>query len=122
MTTFKSSSPARTWFAIDVHAKPKAREAVEYGLMEAGALGTETRQDQNSQLIVSAYFDAATEPERVRAALDEALRIYELSASSVREMTVREVQDEDWLSEWKKTWQPVIVGERFIIVPPWIDI
>ena len=37
-------------------------------------------------------------------------------------MSVREVADEDWLGEWKKSWQPVEVGERFIIAPPWSDV
>jgi len=58
----------------------------------------------------------------VRAELAEALRIYELPSSSVREMTVRQVVDHDWLSEWKKNWQPVEVGKRFIIAPPWAEI
>ena len=34
-------------------------------------------------------------------------------------MSLREVADEDWLGEWKKSWQPVAVGERFLIAPPW---
>ena len=37
-------------------------------------------------------------------------------------MEVREVVDQDWLGEWKKSWQPVEVGERFIIAPPWAEI
>ena len=32
----------RTWYALDVEAEGAAREAVEYALMEAGALGTES--------------------------------------------------------------------------------
>jgi ribosomal protein L11 methyltransferase len=34
-------------------------------------------------------------------------------------MNIREVVDQDWLTEWKKSWQPVPVGQRFIIAPPW---
>jgi ribosomal protein L11 methyltransferase len=36
-------------------------------------------------------------------------------------MAVREVVDQDWLGEWKKSWQPVAVGERFIVAPPWSE-
>jgi ribosomal protein L11 methyltransferase len=32
------------------------------------------------------------------------------------------VADRDWLGEWKKSWQPVLVGGRFIIAPPWSEI
>lgn len=112
----------RMWFVIDLDVTPVAREAVEYALMEAGALGTETKQREDGLLRVLAYFDVSPEREGLRAELAEALRIYELPTSSVREMSVREVADEDWLGEWKKSWQPVSVGERFIIAPPWAEI
>src|SRR5205809_6294024 len=95
----------RMWYVIDVDVTPVAREAVEYALMEAGALGTETNQREDDLLIVSAYFDASPERECVRAELAEALRIYDLPTSSIREMNIREVADEDWLGEWKKSWQ-----------------
>ena len=72
-------------------------------------------------LCVSAYSDAPPERERIRGLLSEALRIYGLPSSAVRDMQVREVAARDWLAEWKKNWQPVEVG-RFIIAPPWSDI
>src|SRR6185295_5519332 len=82
----------------------------------------ETGEVENNFLRVSAYYDELPDRERVRAELAEAFRIYELPSSSVREMTVREVADQDWLGEWKKSWQPVAVGKRFIIAPPWAEI
>jgi len=114
--------PKQSWFALDVEAEPASSEAVEYALMEAGALGTETDVAENSSLRVVAYFDQLPDRERIRTELGEALRIYELPTSSVSAMEVREVVDEDWLGEWKKSWQPVEVGERFIVAPPWSEI
>jgi len=102
-----------TYFALDVDIEPQAHEAVEYALMEAGALGTETTEGG-----VTAYFDETPSRERVRNELFEALRIYDLPSSSVRDMSVREVVQRDWLKEWKESWQPVEIG-RFIIAPPW---
>ncbi len=110
------------WYGLDLTVLSEAREAVEYALMEAGALGTETGEAENSFLRVTAYFDLVPDRELVRAELAESFRIYQLPSSSVREMTVREVVDRDWLGEWKKSWQPVEVGERFIIAPPWAEI
>jgi ribosomal protein L11 methyltransferase len=69
-----------------------------------------------------AYFEAVPEREEVRGALFDALRIYALPSSSVREMELREVADRDWLGEWKKSWQPARVGRRFLIAPPWSEI
>jgi ribosomal protein L11 methyltransferase len=143
----------RLWYALDVEIETAAREAVEYALMEAGSLGTETDDGQTSDVRqtpdvrqtlvcrdqdsaseddklqsvgqslvrVTAYFSELPDRERVRAQLAEALRIYQLPSSSVRTMNVREVVDQDWLGEWKKSWQPE-VGERFIIAPPWTEI
>ncbi|MDT5061291.1 MAG: ribosomal protein methyltransferase [Acidobacteriota bacterium] len=112
----------RAWYGVDVRLTPRAREAVEYALMEAGALGTEVSDESGEFTRVSAYFDAMPEIEQVRAALFDALRIYDLPTSSVHEMELREVADRDWLGEWKKSWQPVPVGERFLIAPPWSEI
>ena len=103
------------WYALDVDIEPQAREAVEYALIEAGASGTETATELTR---VTGYFNSVLNRQTVRDALLDALRIYELPSSSVRDMNVREVEQRDWLEEWKKNWQPVEVG-RFIIAPPW---
>jgi ribosomal protein L11 methyltransferase len=78
--------------------------------------------DADGLVRVSAYFSESPERERVRAELSEALRIYALPSSSVRDMNVREVAARDWLGEWKRSWQPARVGERFIVAPPWSEI
>src|SRR5947209_1381237 len=123
------------WYALDVTLGRRAREAIEYALMEAGALGTATeatdeaafrapaesdeRAEEDSHVV--AYFDSPPSVERVRAALVEALRVYGLASSDVREMSVREVEERDWLAEWKKGWRAVEVG-RFVVAPPWSKI
>lgn len=122
MSSTQESRSARLWYALDVEIEAEAREAVEYALMEAGALGTETSEAEGTLLRVNAYFTDTPDRELIRAELSDALRLYELPSSSVREMNAREVADQDWLDEWKKGWQPVEVGERFIIAPPWSEI
>jgi ribosomal protein L11 methyltransferase len=112
------------WYGLDLIISSEAREAVEYALMEAGASGTETNDapgEGAETLTVTGYFDSTPERERVRAELSEALRIYELPSSSVREMNFREVPKQDWLGEWKKSWQPVEIG-RLVIAPPWSEV
>lgn len=114
------SAAKKNWYALDVDVEPQAREAVEYALIEAGATGTTTDDTNQADgaIQVTGYFENVPDRERVREELFEALRIYELPSSSVRDMSVREVEQRDWLEEWKKNWQPVQVG-RFIIAPPW---
>jgi ribosomal protein L11 methyltransferase len=112
------------WYALDVTVNLAAREAVEYALMEAGALGTETNEATaatDELLSVTAYFANTPDRERVRVELGEALHIYNLPSSSVRDMQFREVADRDWIQEWKKEWQPVEIG-RIVVAPPWSEI
>jgi len=108
------------WLAIEVTCLREACEAIEYGLMEAGALGTETRDGVDNAQVVG-YYEAPESEVEIRAALLDALRIYNLNAASLIDLKVSEVADRDWLAEWKKDWQPVEVG-HFIIAPPWSNV
>jgi len=104
---------------MDVSAAPHAREAIEYGLMEAGAVGTETT-DAGEDLRITGYFEAPVDQERIQKILIDALRIYLFTPDQRLRSSVRQIEDRDWLAEWKKHWRPAEVG-RFIIAPPWIE-
>ena len=107
------------WLAVDAITSTESREAIEYGMMEAGALGTETNEDA-LKIVVTGYFRQPIEDAELRENLTEALRIYSLPPASLVELKHREVADADWLAEWKKDWRESQVG-RFIIAPPWIE-
>jgi ribosomal protein L11 methyltransferase len=111
------------WYALELSCTRAAEEAVEYALMEAGALGTEgdVSAGPDGLVRVKGYFEAPPEVERVRGALAEALRVYGLASSDVREMKFHEVEGRDWLAEWKKGWRPTEVG-RFVVAPPWSEV
>jgi ribosomal protein L11 methyltransferase len=114
------NTAAKSWHAVEAIVVRVACEAIEYGLMEAGAQGTETNESgQNAT--VTGYFSASPQIEIVRSQLIDALRIYDLGAASLIDLSTREVPDRDWLAEWKRDWQPVEVG-RFIVAPPWSDV
>jgi ribosomal protein L11 methyltransferase len=107
------------WLAVDAIISGQSREAIEYGLMEAGALGTETHED-GPNIVVTGYFREPIGEGELRENLSEALRIYSLPPSALIELKRRDVADADWLAEWKKDWRESQVG-RFIIAPPWIE-
>jgi ribosomal protein L11 methylase PrmA len=109
----------KTWFAVEVVGDLVAHEAIEYGLMEAGSLGTETTDDAESTR-VTGYFEGPQNTTDIERSLSEALRIYDLPRASFHSVSVGEVENRDWLAEWKKSWQPVHTG-RFIIAPPWVS-
>jgi len=114
------AADAKSWTALDVIATTPAREAIEYGLMEAGALGTETSAAADDCFNVRGYFDTPPDLELVRAELIKALMINGQSTPATLNLKTSEIADRDWLAEWKKSWQPSEVG-RFIIAPPWIE-
>ncbi len=118
----KEQRVKRLWYCVALTTTSEAREAVEYALMESGALGTEVVEADGELLHITAYFPAIPDLEQVRSELLEALRIYSLPWSIVGDISIRELADHDWLGEWKKSWQPVAVGARFIIAPPWSEI
>ena len=106
------------WHSLNVDLEPSAREAVEYALMEAGALGTVTNDPADGLMRIIGYFETTPDREQVRTEVLDALRIYNLPTSSIRDMNLEQLPNRDWLAEWKANWQPVIVG-RFVIAPPW---
>ena len=118
------------WYALDLTCEAAAREAAEYALTEAGALGTESqapagpdgRPVEGAFVRVTGYFETPPLVERVRASLAESLRIYGLESSGVRDVQPREVAEADWLAEWKRGWRPVEVGRRFVVAPPWSEV
>ena len=109
----------KTWFAVEVVGEVAAQEAFAYGLMEGGALGTETADAGARSTRVTGYFDKPQNPADLRVMLSAALRLYELPGTSLYNLGIREIENRDWLAEWKKSWQPVQVG-RFLIAPPWL--
>jgi len=110
----------KNWYAAEVIVSAETREAIEYGLMEAGALGTETRDADPDHLTVVGYFPVTPEIDSVRAALVDAGRVYGFTLAAALDIKIEEIPDRDWLAEWKKGWQPIRAG-RFIVAPPWIE-
>jgi ribosomal protein L11 methyltransferase len=108
----------KTWQVIDAIVIAEAHEAAEYGLMEAGAIGTETSNNASGRQNVIAYFDSPESSQIAHESVLEALQIYGFDRTALLEFQTRAIADQDWLAEWKKHWRPVAVG-RFIIAPPW---
>ena len=111
----------KNWFALDVTVNAVACEAIEFGLNELGALGTEINnlgKCASEDLCIIGYFSDLPADETVRTELVEALRIYGFSPAAIRKIDSRRVENIDWLAEWKKHWKPTVT-ERFIIAPTW---
>ncbi len=109
------------WYAYEITVASDASEAIEFGLNELDALGTEINNlgvKPTDTLTVIGYFGEPQTDEILRSKLNEALRIYGFEANAIREIGSRRIGNVDWLFEWKKHWKPTVTA-KFIIAPSW---
>jgi ribosomal protein L11 methyltransferase len=109
------------WFALDILIDSAVSEAVEFALNSADALGTEINHlgiTPTDTLTVTGYFNEKPGDDLLNYQLAEALRIYGFDDSAIKNIEWREVENQDWLAEWKKTWKPTVT-DKFIIAPRW---
>ena len=114
----------KNWFAYQITVASEASEAVEFGLNELDALGTEINnlgKKKTETLTVIGYFGELQNEESLRKQLNEALRIYGFAPEAIREIDSRRIDDVDWLFEWKKHWKPTFT-EKFVIAPSWENV
>lgn len=109
------------WYALEVTAIAEAAEAVEFGLNELDALGTEINnlgKKPTETLTIIGYFNERFANQIWQKQLLEAVQIYGFSADAIKHTEWRDVENQDWLAEWKKHWRPTET-ELFIIAPTW---
>jgi ribosomal protein L11 methyltransferase len=117
-----SASQNKIWFSAAVETAKEAIDAVEFALLESGALGTEINtlgKDKLAEFItVIGYFNEEID---LQPKLNEALEIYDLPSGAIKSVNWQEVEQRDWLEEWKKGWQPV-ESAQFVVAPEWSEI
>lgn len=116
-----STQAEQKWYAVEIMAAAEAAEAVEFAFDLLNCLGTETdhlRKNVDDDIRVVGYFNELPDDETLKAQLENALSAYDLTLDSIRSSNNFEIENRDWLAEWKKHWKPTTVG-RFVIAPPW---
>lgn len=112
------------WFAVEIEVEKAAEEAIEFALNELDSLGNEVDQlgkKQTENISVVGYFNERINDTILRTKLGESLQIYGFSIETVKKIEWKEIENQDWLAEWKKHWRPTETDE-FIIVPNWWEI
>lgn len=112
------------WYSAAVKVDERAAEAVEFALNSTDALGTEIsdlRKNADGTVNVVGYFDAPPDEAALRREIADAFRIYAFPESTAVSIRLGEIEDRDWLAEWKRHWTPQTVG-RFVIAPPWSEV
>lgn len=114
----------QNWFALEITVGADASEAVEFGLNELDALGTEINhlgKKATEKVCVVGYFNELPAAETTKNVVEEALRIYGFAPDAIEKIESRPIENADWLHEWKKHWKPTVT-DRFIVAPTWENI
>jgi ribosomal protein L11 methyltransferase len=115
----------KNWFSVEVLVKTAATEAIESALNELDALGTEIdilgqkQIPENTKVI--GYFNELIDDEILHNKIYEFLSIYDFSDQDLISITWQQVENKDWLAEWKKHWKPTET-DKFIIAPTWSEV
>ena len=107
------------WHALELEILRDAEQTVNGQLWIAGTTGIEFSDAEPGVIVLRAYFDTPRDEVEMREQLLESLRLAGLPPSAMRSVKALSVADEDWLSEWKKGYSPVEIGDRLIIAPSW---
>ncbi|MFE6167609.1 50S ribosomal protein L11 methyltransferase [Viridibacillus arvi] len=133
------------WSELSIHTTSEAVEAISNILHEAGASGVviedsedygKERADQFGEIyalnpkdfpkdgvIVKAYLAETSflgeTVEEIKVAINNLVN-YDINIGH-NEVTINEVNEEDWATAWKKYYHPVKISNRFTIVPTWED-
>ncbi|WP_066293279.1 50S ribosomal protein L11 methyltransferase [Bacillus sp. FJAT-29937] len=131
------------WSEISIHTTNEAVEPISNILHEAGASGVviedplelkKERKDQFGEIyqlnpldypeegvIVKAYLPVnsflADTIDRIKEEINNLL-LYNIDIGK-NEISISEVNEEEWATAWKKYYHPVKISERFTIVPSW---
>ncbi len=109
----------KVWHALEVELDKAAEQAVTPQLWNAGTTGIEVSEDSPQQITLRAYFDSAPDIEKIRAEIVRALGFISLPEAALHRINTMTIADQDWLTEWKKGYEPVEVGARLLVTPSW---
>jgi ribosomal protein L11 methyltransferase len=71
-------------------------------------------------ITVRAYLEIDDHIEEKRQKLEESL-YYLGMIQTLPEPSYRQIADQNWMEAWKQHYKPILIGERLVIVPAWMD-
>jgi len=118
-----------SWLELSLNLNGELAEAVTEVLSRyaSGGVAVEMAADKNGDLsaathvLVKAYIPIDGQEDEQRRRTEEGL--WHLSQiQPLPEPEFRIIKETDWQTSWKKHFQPIAIGKRLLIIPPWITI
>ncbi len=113
---------ASSWWEIKILCDLGAEELIFWRLEQFGCLGTSS-ETRGSLCLLKAYL-----PQQQVQLLDLAALSLMLKQDTIcvdlpaPETQWRIIDEEDWSNSWKQYWEPMEVGDCFLINPAWLDV
>ncbi len=117
----RTTESKRSWWVLEFEVEAKDEDiAVWLMIHELGANGCQFISATKDRVTLQASFEpdkiSADNLQPVYASLDE----YGLGAIAAN-LRINKLLEADWLSEWKKGLKPIMLGEAFLVSPPWFE-
>jgi len=105
------------YHSITISAPLESRDAIMRMLSDRGSTGFLDHDDS-----FTAYFDATVPPAELSAELNTFKTVLRESGLAPDfSFSTDVIPETDWNEEWKKNFVPIDVGERFTIIPSWLE-
>src|SRR5918912_1586657 len=114
---FTTIMGTKVWHAIEVEIARVAETAATAQLWALNTTGIEVSEDASDFVTLRAYFDAAPDAAKLREQILQSLKAINLPDFALRRVEATTIADQDWLSEWKKGWEPLLRGPLMLIAP-----
>ena len=109
----------KIWHAIEVEIARVGEAAATAQLWAMNTTGVEVSEDASDFVTLRAYFDTEPDVEKLRQQILANLKQLDLPEFALRRLEASTIADQDWMSEWKKGWEPLLIGQRLVIAPSW---
>ena len=99
-----------------------ARFAYSGVMMEQGVkyMDDEDAGTPTGPIIVRAYLEMNDQIKETRQKLEESL-YYLGMIQPLPAPVYKQIADQNWMEAWKQHYKPILIGERLVIVPAWMD-
>lgn len=116
--TSKPSDEKEKWQLIALDVTRDAEDFARSLLFELGTTGIVTHEERDKTVTLGAYFDPQADTEQTAAAIRSEFARLERT-DELRGVSVSTVPEQDWMQKWKEGFEPVEIGNRFIVAPSW---
>ncbi len=107
------------WQTVEIQVMLEQEELASWLMLQGGANGCRVNQNNNELTTVQATFKTKYLTDQQLNILKSSFQTYGLEGC-LTTLSVKNIPDADWLSEWKKGFEPFVVGERLLVCPSWL--